>query len=328
MNILKFDFVADVSGESDNSLRLDIYLAKNNEQQLSRSNIAKLIKMGNVLVDGAVITDCNYKLSNNCTIEVSLPMPVEAKPKAQDIALDIIYEDSDIIVINKPIGMVVHPGSGNPDGTLVNALLYHCGDSLSGINGVVRPGIVHRLDKDTSGLIVVAKNDIAHQHLSTQFGQSGAKTLYRVYETLAWGIISPQRGKIEGNISRHPRNRQKMCVSVSGGKNALTEYKLLECLKGIVSHIQCRLHTGRTHQIRVHLHHKGFPVLGDPVYGNIPRQYKLDCFKELFDFLREEPGQLLHAKTLKFYHPKDNKLMDFTAPLPFKFLKVLDFLKK
>ena len=276
------------------------------------------------MVNGVIIADTSHKVGAGNVIELTVPPPVECHPVAQDIPLNIVYEDDDLIVIDKPLGMVVHPGSGNSDGTLVNGLLHHCQGSLSGINGVLRPGIVHRLDKDTSGLMVVAKNDHSHQHLSQQFTE---RTLYRIYEALVWGIITPASGHIEGNINRHPQNRQKMTVVASGGKEARTDYKLLECHKGVISHVQCRLHSGRTHQIRVHLTHMGYPVLGDPIYGKIPRKYKLDCFKPLFEFFTQNPGQILHAKALQFHHPKSNKLIKFETNLPDKFLKVLDFIK-
>ncbi|NDE91600.1 MAG: RluA family pseudouridine synthase, partial [Alphaproteobacteria bacterium] len=258
---------------------------------VSRARLQKLIGEGALLVNGKPVTDVAHKLRGAEVITLEIPEAADAKPKAQRIKLDIVYEDDDLLVINKPAGMVVHPAAGNLDGTLVNALLAHCGKSLSGIGGVKRPGIVHRLDKDTSGLMVVAKHDAAHQGLSEQFSGENGKTLSRVYQAFIWGAPSPKRGTITGDIGRSETNRKKMAL-VNHGKHAITHYEVLETYApaadaegfgGVVrknksarkenkapfaSLIQCVLETGRTHQIRVHLAHIGNSVLGDALYGN------------------------------------------------------------
>ncbi len=258
------------------------------------------------------MTDPGAKAKVGETYEILVPPPVEAVPQAQPMDLEILYEDAFLLVLNKPPGLVVHPGAGNWDGTLVNALLAHCKGSLSGIGGVARPGIVHRLDKNTSGLLVAAKNDLAHQKLTAQFAD---RSLSRVYQALVWGVPSPVQGEIEGAIGRHPRARQKMAVVARGGKEALTHYKVLEVFGTLASLVECRLATGRTHQIRVHMESIGHPVVGDPVYGS-RRRAKVTGEKGVVALLEAFPRQALHAGEIKFIHPKTCKGLKFQAPLP------------
>ena len=242
--------------------------------------------------------------------------------------MDVVYEDNDLLVINKPIGMVVHPGAGNPDGTLVNALLHHCKENLSGINGELRPGIVHRIDKDTSGLLVVAKNDIAHNVLAKQFEDH---SIQRTYLAFVWGMPRPIHGRIETLIGRSKYNRQKMSAEVGSGKDAITNYKTLEVFKGKtipdISLIECRLETGRTHQIRVHLAHQGNPILGDQMYGKKVRKIR-DLDEQLSIVLENINFQALHAQSLGFLHPKSEKELFFTAELPKDLLNLQKMLKK
>ncbi|MBQ3235099.1 MAG: RluA family pseudouridine synthase [Clostridia bacterium] len=287
----------DVSGE-----RLDVYLAK--ALDFSRSKIQKLIDGGNVLVNGNTPKSKEI-VKEGSVIEVEIPEPVGLEVKAVDIPIDVIYEDSDVAVINKPQGLTVHQGSGTGDETLVNALLYHL-DSLSGINGVIRPGIVHRIDKDTSGLLVVAKNDQAHLSLSSQIEK---KTCRREYVALLEGNLKQDSGRIETYISRSTKNRTMMAVS-SSGRKAVTNFEVLERAGG---YTLCKflLETGRTHQIRVHSKHLGHPIVGDTVYG-----YKNQKFNLL--------GQLLHARKLSFTHPSTKEFVEFTAPIPEYFSSLLE----
>ena len=251
---------------------------------------------------GATVTDPSYRVKPGESFAISVPEPVAARPRGQAMALTVVYEDHALIVIDKAAGMVVHPAAGNPDHTLVNALISHCGHSLSGIGGVLRPGIVHRLDKDTSGLMVAAKSDAAHRGLSAQFA---TRTLSRVYLALVRGIPSPTKGTITGNIGRSPANRKKMAVLDErrpGGRHAVTHYRVLDTFRGPVSLLECRLETGRTHQIRVHLTHKGHPLIGDKLYGGA----RTPPF----------PRQALHAYKLAFDHPDDGRQMRFEIALP------------
>ncbi len=257
------------------------------------------------------ITDTAFKVKGGQQIDLTVPPLVEAYPTPQNIPLEVVFEDEDVIVINKPAGMVVHPAPGNPDGTLVNALLNHCGESLSGINGVKRPGIVHRLDKETSGLLIAAKNDKAHHSLAQQLA---TREMGRCYIALVWGMALPQVGTIEGPIGRDPRHRQRMAIR-EGGKFARTHYKVLKFFGNVASMVECRLDTGRTHQIRVHLTAKGFPLIGDPLYGKQPRSVPA----ALKTFLGErwpQSRQALHAKGLSFIHPTSHEKLDFAASLP------------
>ena len=284
---------------------------------LSRSRLQALIDQECVHHEGATITDASLKVKPQQTFTVQIPQIVASHIVAQDIALDIVYEDEHLLVINKPAGMTVHPAPGHADMTLVNALLAHCGDSLSGIGGVARPGIVHRIDKDTSGLLVVAKHDAAHIHLSEQLA---TRTLKRTYTALVWGILKQTSGTVTGNIGRSVSNRQKMAVVKSGGKAATTHYQLLEDLT-CASLVECRLETGRTHQIRVHMTHIGHPLVGDPVYGqttqsrmnNTPalRHITPQARSTLLSFNR----QALHARELGLIHPVTGKAMQFACPI-------------
>ncbi len=266
----------------------------------SRVRLQALLEKGGVTQSGKMVDDAHRKVKTDEVFSVRIPPAISAKPKAQKMALDVVFEDKDLIVINKPAGLVVHPAPGNRDHTLVNALLAHCGKSLSGIGGVMRPGIVHRLDKDTSGLMVVAKNDVAHQALSAQFAD---RSLSRTYHAIVWGIPVPREGSIDAPIGRHARDRKKMSVTAKG-RAALTHYKVAQAFI-YTALVECNLSTGRTHQIRVHLAHIKHPVLGDPVYGRRnPKQFA--------DF----PRQALHAIKLKLLHPRTGKSMSFSAPLP------------
>ena len=289
----------------ENKIRLDVYLAK--VLDFSRSKTQKMIEDGLVLIDG-VIAKSKDKTMLGSTIKVTITEPKSVEVKPVDIPLDIVYQDNDLAVINKPQGLTVHQGSGTGDDTLVNALLYHL-DSLSGINGVIRPGIVHRIDKDTSGLLVVAKNDKAHLSLSKQIEK---KTCKRVYVALLEGELKTESGKIQTFISRSTKNRTMMAVS-SSGRNAVTNYKVLEISNGYTL-CEFSLETGRTHQIRVHAKHIGHPIVGDLVYGYKNQKFKLS-------------GQLLHAKNLSFIHPTTNELVSFNAPIPEHFTNILNKLK-
>lgn len=309
--------------------RLDKYLAAQ-FPGLSRNRLQSWIEGGHVLCNGAIIKGLSHKVKEGEIYTLTPPPLQDAIPKAQIIQLDIIYEDKDLLVINKAPGMVVHPAPGHYDSTLVNALLAHCGDSLSGIGDVRRPGIVHRLDKDTSGLMVVAKNDTAHNGLASQFSvENGGKQLTRTYLALVWGHPHPLQGTITTQIGRHPKNRQKMAVvKDSTGKKSITHYTTKK-LWGLgpkeeikISWVQYSLETGRTHQIRVHSHFIGHPVLGDPLYGRRTAPSAKFCPKEILDFKR----QALHAAGLKFIHPITNELMQFEAPLPEDMQVLIDLL--
>ena len=300
-------FHIQVINPADVGLRLDKFLSL--QTNLSRTRIASLIKEGCIKPH----FPADFKVILGQTFEVSLPTAQEATPTAQEIPLDILYEDDDLIVLNKPAGMVVHPGAGNFSGTLVNALLAHCGDSLSGIGGVKRPGIVHRIDKETSGVLVVAKNDMAHQKLSEQFS---VHSIHRVYQAIVYGLTQPS-GTVRGNIGRSPTNRQKMAIVTHGGKPATTHYRLIKPLfNGKASLIECRLETGRTHQIRVHMTSVKHPLIGDKTYGNAP--------KGTVEILRRFPRQALHAAELGFIHPRTGKNILIKAPMPVDMQLLID----
>ena len=290
-------------------MRLDKWLAQATE--LSRSRLSCLIEQGQVFLNGIPVTDQDRKTVIGDIYQIILPPPVEAVPQAQNIPLEIIYEDNDLLVLNKPAGMVVHPAAGNHEGTLVNALLAHCRSSLSGIGGVIRPGIVHRLDKETSGLMVVAKNDEAHKGLSAQFA---VHSLERSYLALVWGMLSPSSGIIETQIGRSSVNRKKMAVVASGGKRAETHYQMLETYAaGKISLVKCTLKTGRTHQVRVHMTALGHSLIGDKVYGRTPKgAQQSSLLKPAADFSR----QALHSYKMEFEHPITHKKMRFETPLP------------
>ena len=288
--------------------RLDAFLSENIEGQ-SRSYIQKLIEQEAVLVKGKP-SKSNYKLRVGDHVEVSIPDPVPLDVAAEDIELNIVYEDEDVIVLNKPQGMVVHPAHGNYTGTIVNALLSHC-DNLSGINGVMRPGIVHRIDKDTSGIIMIAKNNEAHVSLSEQLKEH---TITRRYNALVEGVMKADEGTIETMIGRNPRNRKEMTTVSKNGKRAVTHFTVIERFESYTL-IEARLETGRTHQIRVHMAHIGHPIVGDPVYG-----YKKQKFHTM--------GQLLHARVLGFIHPRTGEYREFEAPLPAYFVSILSKIRK
>ncbi len=286
-------------------VRIDKYLAEKDDD-LTRSALQKLIAEARVTVNGKPANK-NYKLCSGDSICVEVPEPVEYEAAAENIPLDIPYEDDDLLVVNKPRGMVVHPAAGNYSGTLVNALLYHCGSSLSGINGVMRPGIVHRIDKDTSGLLIVAKNDFSHRLLAEQIKEH---SFTRKYQAIVCGIIKNEEGTINAPIGRHPTERKKMAVTMKNSKEAITHYKVLNRFKGY-THVELTLTTGRTHQIRVHMSYIGHPVAGDPVYGGKKYLVKLG-------------GQCLHAYYISFVHPRTGETITLSSPLPEYFT---DFIK-
>ncbi|HEY2889679.1 MAG TPA: RluA family pseudouridine synthase [Dongiaceae bacterium] len=292
--------------------RLDRFLARR-LAGFSRSRLKNLIEAGQVSAGGATLSDPSHRVKPGQRYTLILPEVVAARPAGQAMDLAIVFEDGDLIVVDKPAGMVVHPAPGNPDRTLVNALIAHCGDSLSGIGGEKRPGIVHRLDKDTSGLIVAAKNDATHRALAEDFA---ARRIERIYQAVVWGIPLPREGEIEGAIGRHPVDRKRMAVVKRGGKAALTRYRTIRVLGPGASLVECRLATGRTHQIRVHLAASGHPLLGDPVYGRetAERRARLSAAGQaaLAGFRR----QALHAGILGFLHPRTGQRLHFESPLP------------
>lgn len=291
---------------NESGIRLDKFISVA-DVGLSRSAAVNLIENSGVTVNEKPV-DKKYKLSAGDVVVLQVPDPVPYEAKAENIPLDIVYEDDYLLVVNKPKGMVVHPAAGNYDGTLVNALLYHCGDSLSGINGVLRPGIVHRIDKDTSGLLIVAKNDFAHAHLAKQIKDH---SFTREYEAVVFGNLKDDEGTVDAPIGRNPNDRKKMCVTAKNSKNAVTHYSVIRRYKGY-THIRCVLETGRTHQIRVHMAYLGHPVAGDTVYG---------VKNEKVSFV----GQCLHARKIGFIHPKTEEYLEFSSQLPDYFT---DFLTK
>ena len=319
---------------NDEGQRLDSFLAAQ-IPDLSRSRVRGLIKDGQVSAGGRTIIEPDYRVKPDEMFEIGVPEAVAALPEAEPIPLNVLYEDSALIVIDKPAGLVVHPAAGNWTGTLVNALIAHCGDSLSGIGGVRRPGIVHRLDKDTTGVMVVAKTDAAHQGLAAQFADHGREgALRREYLALVWGELKPAKGVIETNLARHPTNRLKMAVTKRDGKHAVTEYSLKRSFaeKGkkaggvVASLVECVLKTGRTHQIRVHLAHIGYPVIGDPLYGggfqSKTRALQGDAQSVIVALTR----QALHAAVLGILHPISGKHMQFQSELPADMREIMDAL--
>lgn len=291
--------------EEQKNQRIDKYLSTCMEE-FSRSYIQKVIKDGNVTISGKP-AKANYKVTAGDIVIVDVPEPEQLDILPEDIKLDIIYEDSDIIVINKGKGMVVHPSAGHYSGTIVNGLLYHCADQLSGINGVMRPGIVHRIDMNTTGVIVVCKNDKAHNCIAAQLKEH---SITREYHAIVYNHFSEEEGKVDAPIGRHPVERKKMAINYRNGKRAVTHYQLIRNLKQNFSYIKCHLETGRTHQIRVHMASIQHPLLGDDVYGPKRSNYQLE-------------GQVLHAKTLGFIHPTTNEYVEFQAPLPDYFEELL-----
>lgn len=300
-------------------MRLDLFICRELAGE-TRATVQRLIEAGNVLVDGKTAR-ASLKLKGGECIRVEIPPPLPAEPQPEAIPLEVLYEDSDLIVINKPAGLVVHPGAGNSSGTLVNALLAHCSD-LSGIGGELRPGIVHRLDKDTSGVLVAAKNDRAHQSLSNQFNVHSVK---RIYQALVYGDPKEDGGKIEGIIGRHPTERVRLSGKAKSGKHAVTRWRVKERY-GRVSLVELRLETGRTHQIRVHLTEAGHPLLGDPLYPDGGRFNNLTDQK-LRKLIAGLGRQALHARTLGFIHPSTGEFMEFTTELPEDMAGLIDHLR-
>lgn len=296
------------ASEESKNQRLDAFLASSLDG-LTRSQATRLIESGEVAVNGRAVSK-SYKLAGGEDIAVTLPEPEPVEAVPQDIPLDVVYEDADVIVVNKPSGMVVHPAPGHPDGTLVNALLYHCAGTLSGVGGALRPGIVHRIDRDTSGLIIAAKNDAAHQYLSAQLADH---TLARTYECIVVGAMREDRGTVDAPIARHPTDRKRMAV-VAGGREAVTHWEVIARYPGY-THVRCRLETGRTHQIRVHMAYIGHPILGDTVYG---------AKKEVPGLT----GQCLHAVGLRFLHPRTHEVVELSCPLPDEFTRMLQKIRK
>ena len=296
------------ASEESKNQRLDAFLASSLDG-LTRSQATRLIESGEVAVNGRAVSK-SYKLAGGEDIAVTLPEPEPVEAVPQDIPLDVVYEDADVIVVNKPSGMVVHPAPGHPDGTLVNALLYHCAGTLSGVGGALRPGIVHRIDRDTSGLIIAAKNDAAHQYLSAQLADH---TLARTYECIVVGSLREDRGTVDAPIARHPADRKRMAV-VAGGREAVTHWEVIARYPGY-THVRCRLETGRTHQIRVHMAYIGYPIRGDTVYG---------AKKEVPGLT----GQCLHAVGLRFLHPRTHEVVELSCPLPEEFTRMLQKIRK
>lgn len=294
--------------EEESGIRIDKYLSECCED-FSRSFLQKLLKSGCIEVDGKAVKS-SYRLSAGERIGFEVPEAVEAEIQPENIPLDILYEDADLILVNKPKGMVVHPAAGHYEGTLVNGLMYHCRDQLSGINGVMRPGIVHRIDMDTTGVLVVCKNDFSHNAIAEQLK---VHSITRIYYAIVFGVIKEEEGTVHAPIGRHPTDRKKMSIHSKNGRDAITHYRVLERFSRYTL-IECRLETGRTHQIRVHMACIGHPLLGDTVYGPEKQPYRLQ-------------GQTLHAGVLGFVHPRTGKYMEFRAPLPEYFEELLKKLR-
>ncbi len=308
------------AGADDEGERLDRFLA-HHLPEMSRSRLKALIKAEHAALNGRTIVEPNLRVKPGEIYQITIPPAEPAIPKGEDIPLDVVYEDDWLIVIDKPAGLVVHPAAGNWSSTLVNALIAHCGESLSGIGGVKRPGIVHRIDKETSGLMVVAKTDGAHHALAAQFADHGREgALERSYEALVWGVPRPRKGTINAPLGRKPQQRQKMGVLAKGGKEAVTHYKVLGVFgapdEPVASRVKCTLETGRTHQIRVHMTHIGHPLIGDPLYGTgfkTKAQLLPDDVRKVVEKLLR---QALHACVLGFAHPRTQEIMHFESPLP------------
>lgn len=302
----KVEFIV---GEENASERIDKYLSEEFDEY-SRSYIQSLIALGNIAVNEKVITKANHKLTGSEHIVIMIPELKEQEIEPENIPLDIIFEDEDIIVINKPKGMVVHPAAGHYSGTLVNALMYHCRENLSGINGELRPGIVHRIDMNTTGVLVVCKNDYSHRKIAEQLS---VHSITRKYEAICYNAFREECGTVDAPIGRNPVDRKKMAVDKKNGRRAVTHYRVLKNFKNF-AYIECQLETGRTHQIRVHMSSIGHPLLGDDVYTSAKSPYRLE-------------GQTLHARVLGFIHPRTNEYVEFEAPLPEYFRKILTDLK-
>ena len=315
-----------ITQSEDNNLRVDVFVNKK-ENTLSRTRVKNLILKGKLKLNGKVINNPSHKVLKEDKINLEIPEPKKASLKSFDFKLNIIYEDDDLLVINKPAGIIMHPGAGNYDKTIVNALMHYCRGNLSNIGDELRPGIVHRIDKDTSGLIVVAKNNETHENLSKQFNKH---TINRIYQLMIWGKLRPQSGKISTLITRSSKNRQLMEVGITKGKKAITNYKTLEIFENnktpTLSLVECKLETGRTHQIRVHMSYKGNNILGDKKYKKKFKKLKnidINLEKSLYKLNR----QFLHAKTLGFTHPKSNKELEFSSILPQDLENILKMLR-
>jgi 23S rRNA pseudouridine1911/1915/1917 synthase len=324
------------ASDADEGQRLDRFLATQ-LPDISRSRARDLILDGMVSGASRTIVEPDYRVKPDEAFVVAIPEPVAAEPEPENITLSVLYEDAALIVIDKPAGLVVHPAPGNWSGTLVNALIAHCGDSLSGIGGVKRPGIVHRLDKDTSGVMVVAKTDAAHHGLAEQFADHGREgELHRLYQALVWGVPLPRRHTVTTYIGRHGSNRTKMAVVKNGGKLAVTDYNVSKMLpelgkgqaKPVASLVECTLRTGRTHQIRVHMAHIGHPVIGDPLYGTGFRSKTRALPVSVQSAIFQHTRQALHAAELGFLHPMSGKYVQFRSELPSDMLELLDALTK
>lgn len=303
MNEVVFEITPEMEGE-----RIDKCIS-NYVETLSRSYIQKIIKEGKAYINDAPVKS-NYKVRVDDKVQFTIPDCEEPDIPPQDIPLDIIYEDKDVLIVNKPKNMVVHPAPGHYEGTLVNAIMYHCHNDLSGINGVLRPGIVHRIDKDTTGSLIICKNDEAHRKIAEQLKEH---SITRKYRAIVYGRISNDEGVVDAPIGRHPTDRKKMAINERNGKPAITHYKVLERFEKY-TYIECQLETGRTHQIRVHMTSIGHPLLGDEVYGNAKCPFKLE-------------GQTLHAMTIGFIHPSANQYVEYEAPLPEYFERLLQILR-
>ncbi|MBE6852937.1 MAG: RluA family pseudouridine synthase [Ruminococcus sp.] len=299
--------ITETVNESDSALRIDKWITTV-IGDLTRSAVQKIISDNAVTVNGKAVSK-NYKVAAGDVVKIIIPEPTELSAEPENIPVSIVYEDDDLLVVNKPKGMVVHPAAGNYSGTLVNALMYHCKGRLSSINGIIRPGIVHRIDKNTSGLLIVAKNDFSHNILAAQIKEH---SFTREYEALVCGRLKETSGTIDAPIGRHKTDRKKMCVQDQNSKNAVTHYEVIEQYEGF-AHVRLRLETGRTHQIRVHMKYIGHPVFGDDVYGTAHRSIE---------------GQCLHARKIGFIHPTTGEYLEFDSPLPEYFTAVLDKIKK
>lgn len=316
-------YTSQIVNKDYKGLRIDKFLALS-FPEMSRSQIQRLIKSGNVSCDDDIIVDNSFKVRLDDSYQVFVPEAVDADPEPENLPIEIVYEDEDLIVVNKPAGMTVHPAPGSPNGTLVNALLYYCRDRLSGIGGVKRPGIVHRIDKDTSGLLVVAKNDMAHRHLSEQFFEH---TIERTYFALVYGLPNTLNGRVEANLGRSPYDRKKMAVLQNGGKRAVTNYKTIENFKNFAALVQCNLETGRTHQIRVHMASLGCNLIGDQLYVKSKKTNIKGVDESIKRYVNSFPRQALHATTLGFKHPRSNEFVSFSSEFPEDFLQLLTSLK-
>jgi len=305
-----------------NGWRLDKFLARE-ATEISRARLQKLIVDGCVSKGDVPVDDCSFKVHTGDIYQIVVPPPEDAHPEPENIPLNIVYEDDDLLVVNKPAGMTVHPAPGAYNGTLVNALLYHCQGRLSGIGGVKRPGIVHRIDKDTSGLLVIAKNDMAHRHLTAQFS---VHSIERTYLAFVYGVPNPLSGTIDAPIGRSPYDRKKMAIVPTGGKPAVTHYQTLKVCGRAASLIKCNLETGRTHQIRVHLSSLGCNLIGDQTYVKSKKTSLSGMSAEIKTFVNAFPRQALHAQTLGFVHPRTQKFMQFTSSLPEDLQKLSDIL--